>query len=128
MQLPFWHTIDLGVRLPSHLDNGLSQPHFQTFFSPQTWHSHSYSFFFISSQVNTTYEKYKNIKNPAGKVSLGFFQRHSSSQDTETEADYKTVKVMTEYRAYCAFQEWQQTDKVVNCWEQSTYINSCVTW
>ena len=35
MQLPFWQKISLGARLPSHLDNGLSHPHFQGFFSPQ---------------------------------------------------------------------------------------------
>ena len=37
MQLPFWHTISLGERLPSHLDNKLSQPHFLGFFSPQQY-------------------------------------------------------------------------------------------
>ena len=35
LQLPFWYTISLGVMLPFHLDNGLSQPHFQGFFPPQ---------------------------------------------------------------------------------------------
>ena len=35
MQLTSWYTISVGARSQSHLYNGLSQPYFQGFGSPQ---------------------------------------------------------------------------------------------
>ena len=102
MQLPFWHTISLGTRLPSHLDNGHSQPLFSSTIAylRKDLALDTLRGFFISLQVNqwSIWKRYKK-KIPAGKVFWGFFLCHSSSLDTETEADYENIKVMTENQA-----------------------------
>ena len=78
-------------------NNGLSQPHFQGFFSPQLFLKrpkirHFWSLF-ISSQVNQySIWKIYSVKSPADNVSLGPFLCHSSSLDKETEVAYDNYK------------------------------------
>ena len=124
MQLPFWHKISLGARLISHLHNGLSQPHFRGFFSPQARHQSLLepSYLFAGQSIQYI-QNIKNIKSLTDQVSLWFFFcAIHIVWIQEMKEPMTTIKVMTENWAYCGFQGWLQTEKMVTCQEQSTLL------
>ena len=120
------------------IDNGLPQPHFQGFFSPQqiAYFKNDptldtfIAFLSLHRSINTAYEKNIKCKKPRRQCFFRtFFYNIYLVWIQKLKQPMITIKVMTENWTYYGFQGWLQTEKMFTSRKQSTrMIISYIMW